>query len=250
MLPIFVINLDRRPDRLASITTALGRIGLHFERVVAIDAKNLPLPEYACRALGVGEQACLMSHHRALERFLASDAVATLILEDDVEISPDLPRVLQSTAWWPVGRGVIKLDTSHEKPRLLGRVRGTTPTGQKVREMVLASAGCGGYLIDRAAARTLVNADDDPLLPIDRILFDLRYSRIAKRLRPVQCHPPLVRHGVTHGSDIEVSRKKAESTSVQMRPRQRLGSVRHKLAVVGLRAIGQVRRHSMEFDRG
>jgi len=45
-LRIFVINLDRPPDRLAYITNEFGKIGLEFTRIAAIDGRLLPEEEY------------------------------------------------------------------------------------------------------------------------------------------------------------------------------------------------------------
>ncbi|WP_348625593.1 glycosyltransferase family 25 protein [Mesorhizobium sp. L2C084A000] len=65
-----VINLDRSPDRLARVTAEFARIGVPFERVQAIDARDRPdldqLPQnvgYRNRLpLTDGEIACLLSH--------------------------------------------------------------------------------------------------------------------------------------------------------------------------------------------
>lgn len=39
-IPIYVINLDRRPDRLAGISEQLATLGLEFERIAALDGKS------------------------------------------------------------------------------------------------------------------------------------------------------------------------------------------------------------------
>ena len=40
MLKVFVINLKRRPDRLAEITAVLAPLGISFERIEAVDGKD------------------------------------------------------------------------------------------------------------------------------------------------------------------------------------------------------------------
>ncbi len=219
MLPVYVINLDRRPDRLASIAAGLDRLEMKFERIAAVDARNLP--SEGDRVLGAAEHACLVSHRKALERFLGTVAPAALILEDDVVVSRGLPRFVVDMEWWPAGRGLIKLDTKFEKPRLLGRHCGSAPAMRHLREMVMGNAGCGGYLVDRATAARILGADDDPTFPIDRLLFDFRVSRTAKRLRAVQCVPPVVRHGDDFGSDIGTDRRKARSAAARRKGRLR-----------------------------
>lgn len=189
-----------------------------------------------------------MRHRKALERFLASDAPAALILEDDIAVSPGLPRFLESMEWWPAGRGIIKLDTKLEKPRLVGRICGRASAGWDLREMVMGNAGCGGYLVDREAAAIILKADDDPTIPIDRLLFDFRISRTAKHLRDVQCVPALVRHGDDFGSDIGADRREARSVVAARRgrPKRQFRSLRRKAVVLGLSAFGRVKRHPRE----
>jgi glycosyl transferase family 25 len=101
---VFLINLDRSADRLALMAGDLDRLGLAWERLVGVDGATLALPdaridEAAFRrrhhaVLRRGEIGCYLSHHAALLRFLASDANAGLILEDDVALGHDLPEVL------------------------------------------------------------------------------------------------------------------------------------------------------------
>ena len=88
-LPVFVINLDRRPDRLDTISGDLHRLGLPFERVPAVDARLLPPEDKADRnpLMRAGSKACMLSHGEALRRFLASESSAAMILEDDAELA-------------------------------------------------------------------------------------------------------------------------------------------------------------------
>jgi glycosyl transferase family 25 len=82
---IYVINLDRDAERLASIRDNLDRLGLRFERLPAVMGKDVPeweklvdLPTYAWRnRLDVpraGEVGCYLSHLKAMETFLKTDA--------------------------------------------------------------------------------------------------------------------------------------------------------------------------------
>ena len=41
MLPVFVINLDRRPDRWKAMSAQLDRLGIPAERIPAVDAEEL-----------------------------------------------------------------------------------------------------------------------------------------------------------------------------------------------------------------
>ncbi|TWO70579.1 glycosyltransferase family 25 protein [Caenimonas sedimenti] len=87
----YYINLDRSPDRAAFMQEQLARLGLHgMQRHVAIDGAQSALPP-GCTLLP-GEYACFLSHLRVLEQ--APPESVTLVLEDDVELSPHLPELL------------------------------------------------------------------------------------------------------------------------------------------------------------
>lgn len=249
MLPVYVINLNRRPERLASITESLRRLGLSFERIAAVDGAELSAAEDTVRTLGRAEHGCLVSHYEALRRFLASNETAALVLEDDAKVASDLPSALEGKDWWPPGRGLIKLDIVFGRPRYLGRVCGQTPSGRDLREMAMGNAGCAGYLIDRAAARHLLRRNDDPTFPIDRIMFDFRVSPTANHLRPVQCVPPMVAQSAEFESDIGTDRRTAQSAKARARGRFRrqYSSLAHKTVVLGLRAAGRLRRYPMDY---
>ena len=96
---IYVINLDRDAERMASIRANLETLGLPFERLPAVVGKEVPdweklvdLPAYAWRnrldTPRAGEVGCYLSHLKAMETFLRTDAPWCVILEDDVEVLP------------------------------------------------------------------------------------------------------------------------------------------------------------------
>jgi glycosyl transferase family 25 len=104
---IYVINLDRDTERMASIHANLVRIGLSYERLPAVMGKDVPdwdklvdLPTYAWRNRldmpRAGEVGCTLSHLKALETFLKTDASWCVVLEDDVEVLPACAEVLRS----------------------------------------------------------------------------------------------------------------------------------------------------------
>ena len=194
-LPVYVINLDRRPDRLETIAADLGRLGLPFERVPAVDARQLPPEDRADRnpLFRAGSKACMLSHGEALRRFLATDRDAAMILEDDAELASDLPAACRSTGWWPEGTGLIKLERPNRLKDLQGPRCGQTPGGRELRRIVRWNAGSAGYLIDRDAAGIVLAAFRDAAVSTDRLLFDPRISKAARRVRPVQVNPAAIR---------------------------------------------------------
>src|SRR5690606_7113762 len=87
----YLINLERTTDRLELMKKEFSKSNLTFERISAVDAKNLKGDEYFInnkydRDLLGGEIGCYLSHVNTLQKFLNSDNDFALIIEDD-----DLP---------------------------------------------------------------------------------------------------------------------------------------------------------------
>ena len=105
MPPIYVINLDRDVERMASVDGSLKSLGLGYVRIPAVLGKEVPGWEmlvdadlYGGRNRNVmprpGEVGCYLSHLKAMEEFLRTDALWCVILEDDVEVLPECLPVL------------------------------------------------------------------------------------------------------------------------------------------------------------
>ena len=82
-MKLFVINLDRAPERLADTAKLFADAGLAFERVPAVDARAMsdaerrrtapPVRFYLANARRVrpGEIACTLSHRKAWDAAFA-----------------------------------------------------------------------------------------------------------------------------------------------------------------------------------
>ena len=104
---VLVINLDRSPDRLAGMKAQLDARGIEFERIEAVDGKNLGdddvervAPERIVsktyhRELSRGEVACSMSHRKAWQKIVDDDLDFGIVLEDDVELLDNFTDVIR-----------------------------------------------------------------------------------------------------------------------------------------------------------
>ncbi|CCW61854.1 unnamed protein product [Phytomonas sp. EM1] len=136
----YVINLDRRPDRWAHISSEIRKRrlskffqpGVSVTRVSGIDGSSLDVAELhasgAITELGYqrfllpveeklfgmdltpGAVGCALSHRAVWEKVVAAKQTAALILEDDAEFNPKLPRQL-AELWGriPADWGVVYL---------------------------------------------------------------------------------------------------------------------------------------------
>ncbi len=88
---IYVINLDRRTDRLESITAEFERIGSTFTRISAIDGNTLDVePDNKNGTLrwNKAAYALALTTIQILEDAIANNYENILIFEDDVKFNP------------------------------------------------------------------------------------------------------------------------------------------------------------------
>lgn len=107
---IYLVNLKRRPERLAKMQAVFRFMGIEFELFEAVDGERLPMselaklkfiPEYQDpfykRPMKKGEIGCFLSHHRIWEDVLKKQYGRVLVFEDDVRFVQDGLAVLEET---------------------------------------------------------------------------------------------------------------------------------------------------------
>ncbi|WP_325063223.1 glycosyltransferase family 25 protein [Halovulum marinum] len=181
-IAIYVINLDRRPDRLAFMAGQLDALGLAWRQVAAVDAQTVAdaelAPEVALAGhrvrMGRGSQCCAVTNFRIFRELARGDALAALILQDDVQLSPELVPFLRNDGWLPEGIGLIQLEKYGRKTstRLAGPPLGESPVpGRQVRRLYSRTGGAGAFIVTRTAARTIIARKGVLDVPIDHFLF-------------------------------------------------------------------------------
>jgi len=213
---IYLINLARRPDRLAAMAAQAAPLGLALERVEALDAAGAPAGAVdAWFQLGGplgeiprGDKACLLSHRAAWELFAASGEAHAVFLEDDVRLSASAPALLGSDNWIAADALVVKLE--HYGPPgqrvLLADIR---KVGEDFRigRMLSRHTGAAAYILSRAAVEILLRQTRFDL-PVDHLLFNPNNSALFAQLSPWQLLPAIARQQefVGEKSDIEGTR--------------------------------------------
>jgi len=93
---IYVINLDRRPDRLSEVKIELQKADINnYERFCAIDGKTLThkykfVPTDSMGdAQAMGHIGCTLSHFGVLNKAKSDGADKYVVFEDDVEFHKD-----------------------------------------------------------------------------------------------------------------------------------------------------------------
>ncbi|MDG4647138.1 glycosyltransferase family 25 protein [Roseibacterium sp. SDUM158017] len=227
---IFVINLDRRPDRLAFMARQLEAMNLPWQRVPAHDMRSvdetLLAREVALSGhrvgMGRGSQCCALTNFDIYRRIVADDLPAALILQDDVELSPDLAPFIASLDWLPRGVEIVQFEKYGRKrsSRLTGPALGTMPVaGRSLHRLHSRTAGAACYLITQAGAARILA--EKPLLdmPIDHFLFSPNVSPLFERLGVAVVRPALARQrDEDMGSDLAGERKgRSKGVSARLR---------------------------------
>ena len=211
---IFVINLARRPDRMAAMAAQLDRLGLAYERFDAVDGKtcdptalNAPFSvEGAMAELTPGDKACTSSHICLWREIASGSDGYAVILEDDVELSSAAPSFLKSTDWIPPDAGLIKIERYGDKDQLTLVGRGTQVLDREIAPLQSRHPGSGGYIISREKAALLAALTVKIAVPIDQLLFNPIYSPVFRALRPWQMVPAIVEQRVEVGGGTDIKR--------------------------------------------
>ena len=193
----YVINLDRSTDRRLYIERQAQSLGFQFERVSAVDGATLSVEDidFHGRAAGpppltAGEIGCWLSHRKAWALIGERGEAWGLVLEDDVRISPDLPKILNDLNALPEDADIVKFDTSLGVKVELARA--AAPFGsRKLHRLRRNSWGTAGYAISKRACRWLLDNTDAPEAPIDLYLFSPKYG-LFRRLITYVTVPALV----------------------------------------------------------
>jgi glycosyl transferase family 25 len=199
-MQVFLINLDRRTDRLAAMTVQLAQLGIVAKRIPAVDANRVSdgwLSQAFTRGpLGTipkGDQCCSLSHRRAWAAFLNSGAPYAAVIEDDVVLDPSASRLFKQPDWIPDGIDVIKLEhygPNHQRV-LVGEER-SIGNSLTLAPILSRHTGAACYVVSKAAAVKLLHLRRWSV-PVDHLLFNPNVSPLAEELRPYQMLPAIAR---------------------------------------------------------
>jgi glycosyl transferase family 25 len=212
---IYLINLGRRSDRLAAMTAQAAPLGLSLDRVEALDAAVAEVPDGWFAAGGPlgeiprGDKACLLSHRRAWELFVASGDAHAVFLEDDVRLSPVAAAMLANDSWIPADARLVKLE--HYGPagqRVLLKDIHAVGEDFQMGRMLSRHTGAAAYILSCGAAELLLRQTRFDLA-VDHLLFNPNNSALFAQLAPWQLLPAIARQEqfVGEKSDIESTRQ-------------------------------------------
>lgn len=220
IIPVWVINLKKRPDRLQKVGGRLDELGVIWERIEAIDGQNCE--EYLLGntakngeigPLSDSTRACSASHYRFWKNLANDASLFGVVLEDDVELSDDFKELLCNVNWIPENTNIIKLEkflpNKVSKVLLGGVVSNALNSTRQVHRMFSRHTGAAAYLMSKDGAKNALNWDLPFTVPVDHLLFNETVSKLCSSLRPYILVPPIAWQSVEigQGSNIDDSNR-------------------------------------------
>jgi glycosyl transferase, family 25 len=195
-IPVFLINLDRSPDRLRYMQAQAEKCGMVFERVAAVDGFNPPheLADYFAHyrtgeepLLAPGDFGCYASHIKVWQTILRSGSPVALVLEDDAAFDDDVVKAIEEAlAALPTGWDMVHLS---RRPDRAVKSLAVLPCGRTLVRYSRIPSGTAGYLVSGAGAAKMLNPSIARVWPVDTDtrrpwVFDIdAYGLVAPPLR-------------------------------------------------------------------
>jgi glycosyl transferase family 25 len=181
-MKVMVINLDRAPERLERIRTIFNAAGVPFERMRAVDGRELTQAEIdrwrqgepRFYLLGPGETGCFLSHRQCWE-IAARTGEPVVIFEDDIHLGRDAAELLGDPSWIPADAHLIKIDT-HLRTTMVDREYISIPSQRRLSRLRAMHVAAAGYVVTPAGASLLLDRTSSFSDPVDQFMFNPKSS--------------------------------------------------------------------------
>lgn len=176
-LRVFYINLDHRTDRRDYMEAQFEALGLRAERfraatpadVTAADLAPVTAEE-ARRCLTPTEIATSVSHQRVWRRMIEDGHGHALVLEDDCELSPQIPAFLAEFDRQGGASGLVRLET-RSRSQILARRASRMVRGVGLHQPYTWEWGSAAYIISADEARRVLGSPHRFRAPVDDMLL-------------------------------------------------------------------------------
>ena len=190
----YCINLENRTDRLDYMANEFSRVGMPFERMIAVDGQdpdiiaqakesNLNMDRYQ---ISTNAYACFQSHRKVWQALVDSDEKYAMVFEDDLIFANDISQYLDE-AWIPDNAGLIRLETFNTRVHVDSGA-GHSAGPRRLVRMRSRHVGAGCYVLSAEMARFLLNETKKIEGPVDEVLFNDQ-SRLYNELNVYQMCP-------------------------------------------------------------
>jgi glycosyl transferase, family 25 len=205
-MKIYLINLDRHPERLAHMRKQLD--GVAFERISAVDGSTRPA---TMQGLTRYELACLESHRTAWRKFLASAESLACFLEDDLHVQPGFAALLNEAKWAPKDAHSVKLDTYFQKVRLGERL--SVSGGREIARLYSRHESAAAYILSRDGATRYLELTESWRQPADYAVFPNSPRRLGLNIYQLVPAIAIQDHLLKDGKRFATAMTKTDGTA-------------------------------------
>lgn len=210
-IPVFVISLQRCPERREYTQRKLNGLGIPFQFIEAVDGDLLSGRNFKAetarayfksesRFLLKGEIGCALSHLGIYRRMLDENIETACVLEDDNDYCPEFKDMLKLDDLGPSDWDILRL--GHWTCRLPFIPREAWTVGRRklpIKDFTIGrpielALGSYAYLIRKSAAEVLLRYGYPVRMPADFLLANAAALKVRTRLL---C-PPCVLINGTH----------------------------------------------------
>ncbi len=177
-MKVYLINLDRSPERLAWMREQCHGQDIEMVRVEAVDAKDLSEEEMdRLRSISSGrsslsgpELACFLSHRKVWGIIASGEEPWAFVAEDDIHLSARFHIFLENSDWIPEGVDVVKAETVLTRQEVSRRKFGDH-FGHHLHNIYSYHFGAAGYFISKSTSKRLLKYTENICEPVDELIF-------------------------------------------------------------------------------
>lgn len=196
---VYLINLDRSPQRYHYVWPSLQALGFPLERVSGVDGRTLTkaeitsvMDEGTFKKLfstphQLGTIGCYLSHIKVWKKFLQSPFKFALIFEDDVSFSPQQLSETVHHLIAPEQERLWDINSFELNHRGMPLTIKKLPQNYNLCLYLTPVTHTGAYLINRKAAQALLEKALPIKMPVDHYFtrvweFSLKFTGVEPRL--------------------------------------------------------------------
>ena len=177
----FVISLAEAKERKTHITKIMEERNLEFEFFEAVDGRGFDVPNhpnhhtfkrqlYFGRNMKGGEIGVLLSHKSIYQKMVNKEIPISLILEDDVELYKDFPKILQALENGAQDFELVRFLGSKKVATLKQYTKRIVMDEYKLNRLCTTPGGAHAYIITFAGAVKMLRNLDKNYIPIDTLM--------------------------------------------------------------------------------
>ena len=166
-MKVFVINLDKRPVRLAEITSVLHNLNLRFERITAVDAHHTNVWSrvamfkahlFKIGKLLPGSVGCFLSHQIIWRIIVERNIAQAMILEDDA-VAVDFDPEIMKINLYDFGLDQLRLEEVKNRPKFYWPIKGKPQLILGRSALPKPSYGTACYILTLEGAKKMLKAE-------------------------------------------------------------------------------------------